>query len=56
MPDEKRLDYLKELLQQELQSQEASLAYVDDLKLSIRLIERQMKLPDYEMLENVQCP
>ena len=48
----KRLDYLKELLQQELKSQEPSLHYIDDLQFSIWMIERQMKLPAYEMLEN----
>lgn len=52
MREEKRLILLKRLLQQELASEQPSLVYVEDLKLSIKWVEVS-GCDDYQMVENV---
>jgi len=47
----KRLNLLKELLQQELQSKQPSLRYVEDLQLSIERAEQEVS---YQMVENAK--
>lgn len=51
MREEKRLNLLKRLLQQELASEQPSLAYVEDLKLSIKLAFASDH-DEYQMVEN----
>jgi len=52
MQEGKRLKLLRELLQFELQLMEPCLAYIEDLELSIKLEETNLKLSAYQMVEN----
>ena len=49
----RRLNLLKELLQQELKSKRPSLTYVEDLQLSIERAENEEVF--YQMVENAKC-
>lgn len=47
---QKRLDNLRQFLAAELKEDKPAQQYVDDLRVSIRRLEKQLKLPAYSMV------